>query len=61
MAEYEYGRIKILANRLEAAGIAPEIAAEIMAGGDSIKKGDKPREESRLDAGSDEPDGCAAG
>lgn len=63
MAQYEYGRIKILADRLEAAGIAPEVRAKIMSGGESIKKTDKPEKKAawmgeamkRMDALLDEP------
>lgn len=63
MPDYEYGRIKILADRMEAAGIGPEVIAEIMAGGESISKAAKPEKKaawmqqamSRMDALLDEP------
>jgi hypothetical protein len=40
--DYEYGRIRILADRLEKGGVAPETAARIMAGGEAIKKTSSP-------------------
>jgi len=63
MADYEYGRIMILADRLEKAGVAPEIAARIMEGGESIKKTATPGKKAawlgeamkRMDALLDEP------
>lgn len=42
MPDYEYGRIKVLAERLESAGIPAEIIEEIMAGGEDIRKSAKP-------------------
>lgn len=39
MAAYEYGRIHTLAQRLADAGIAPDIAAQILAGGEQIRAG----------------------
>lgn len=42
MAAYEYGRIKILADRLARAGVAEEVMARILAGGESISKTAKP-------------------
>jgi hypothetical protein len=42
MKKYEYGRIGVLEQNLEKAGIAPEIIEQIMAGGDTIRKGDTP-------------------
>jgi hypothetical protein len=42
MPTYEYGRIKVLAQQLAAAGVAEDIAAQIMAGGADIRKGDSP-------------------
>ena len=38
MIKYEYGRIAVLAQSLENAGVAQEIIDQIMAGGDTIKK-----------------------
>jgi hypothetical protein len=38
VAAYEYGRIKVLAGALEKAGVAEEVRAEIMAGGEAIGK-----------------------
>lgn len=62
MADYEYGRIGILADRLVKAGIAQEIIDEILAGGDTIRKNDSPKKKanwlkdamSRMDALLDE-------
>lgn len=42
MQKYEYGRIVTLARSLENAGIAPEIIAQIMEGGEAIGKSTKP-------------------
>jgi hypothetical protein len=42
MIKYEYGRIGVLAQSLENAGVAQEIIAQIMAGGDTIKKTTSP-------------------
>ena len=36
MKEYNYGRIRVLANRLEEAGIPQEIRDKILAGGEMI-------------------------
>ncbi len=41
MPTYEYGKIAKLAVNLEQAGVAPDVIAEIMAGGEEIRKGDK--------------------
>lgn len=38
MATYEYGRVKVLAEQLACAGVAEEVAAEIMAGGENVRK-----------------------
>lgn len=42
ISPYEYGRIAILADRLKAAGVAPELCEQIMAGGESIVKSTPP-------------------
>lgn len=42
MSTYEYGRLKVLAEQLAAAGVSEEIIAQIMAGGEAIRKGDSP-------------------
>lgn len=42
MKKYEYGRIAKLAESLEKAGLAPEIIAEVMAGGEEIRASTKP-------------------
>lgn len=42
MSNYEYGRIKVLAEKLAAAGVAEEIAAQILAGGEDIRKSATP-------------------
>lgn len=42
MPNYEYGRVKVLAEKLEKHGIAPEIAGQILAGGEDIGKSAKP-------------------
>ena len=39
---YEYGRIARLAEKLREAGIAPEIAGRIMAGGEAVRKSTSP-------------------
>jgi hypothetical protein len=42
MSQYEYGRIARLAEKLQEAGIAPQVIAQIMAGGDAIGKSASP-------------------
>ncbi len=42
MKAYEYGRIRVLAQNLEKAGIEPSVAARILQDGELIKKGIKP-------------------
>lgn len=42
MAVYEYGRIKVLATKLTESGVSQNMIDQIMAGGDLIRKGDKP-------------------
>ena len=42
MAEYEYGRIKVLAEKLVKAEVGPDIIAEIMRDGEKITKTAKP-------------------
>ncbi len=63
MPVYEYGRIKVLAERLEEAGIASEVIAEIMSGGETVKKDARPEKKAawlrdamqRMDTLLDEP------
>ena len=63
MATYEYGRIQKLADSLAKAAIAPEIIAQVMAGGEEIKKDTSPEKKAdwlrgamrRLDALVDRP------
>jgi hypothetical protein len=43
MPTYEYDRIKVLAEQLAKAGIADDVAAQILAGGESIRKADSPQ------------------
>jgi hypothetical protein len=43
MGTYEYGRIAKLAEQLEAAGIAPDVTAQIMQGGEAIRKAATPQ------------------
>jgi len=38
MPKYEYGRIQVLADRLEKFGVAPDVAARILEGGEDIRK-----------------------
>jgi len=38
MPDYEYGRVKILAEKLAKAGVAADVADQIMAGGEAILK-----------------------
>lgn len=38
MADYKYGRIKVLAENLAAQGVAPELVEQIMEGGEEIGK-----------------------
>jgi hypothetical protein len=40
--QYAYGRIAKLAENLEGAGVAPEIIAEIMQGGEAVNRGTSP-------------------
>lgn len=42
MANYEYGRIRILATKLEEAGISQEIRDEILAGGELVRSSTTP-------------------
>jgi hypothetical protein len=42
MKNYEYGRIRVLAENLASARIAPSVAAEILRDGDLIRQGTKP-------------------
>ena len=42
MAEYEYGKIRKLAEGLEQAGIAEEVAAQILEGGEEIRQSTPP-------------------
>ncbi len=42
MGSYEYGRINKLAQNLEKAGISQEIVAQVMEGGEAIRRGTKP-------------------
>jgi hypothetical protein len=43
MAAYEYGRIKVLAENLERAGVPAEVTAQIMEGGEDISKTATPK------------------
>jgi len=43
MAEYEYGRIKVLAENLKRAGVPAEVTTQIMEGGEDIKKTTPPK------------------
>lgn len=47
MVNYEYGRIRILATRLEEAGIPQEIRDEILAGGELILRGTTPEKKAQ--------------
>lgn len=47
MADYEYGRIKKLADSLTKARIDRNITDQIMAGGELIRKGDKPEKKAQ--------------
>lgn len=40
---YEYGRIRLLAEKLEEFGVPADVAGRIMEGGDGIRGSDKPR------------------
>lgn len=51
MPTYEYGRIKVLAEQLAAAGIAEDVCAEILAGGEAIRKGDSAQKKAAWLAG----------
>jgi hypothetical protein len=42
METYEYGRIKLLAENLVAAGISEDIVSQILAGGETIGKSSRP-------------------
>jgi hypothetical protein len=42
MTQYEYHKITTLAEQMEAAGIAPEVREQILAGGEEIHKGTAP-------------------
>jgi hypothetical protein len=73
MTTYEYGRIKVLAEKLAAAGIPESAAARILEGGDAIRKTASPERKAewmaeamrRMDELLDEPtchavrEGCA--
>ena len=58
MADYEYGRIKVLAAKLEQDGVSREVMDEIMAGGELIRRNTSPEKKadwlrcamSRMDA-----------
>ncbi len=47
MPDYEYGRVKVLARELDRAEVAPDVAERIMAGGEAVRKGDKPEKKAR--------------
>lgn len=38
MSSYEYGRIKVLAANLAAAGVAADITEQILEGGEAVRK-----------------------
>ncbi|NPV46130.1 MAG: hypothetical protein HPY69_04165 [Armatimonadetes bacterium] len=47
MPTYEYGRIKVLADNLAAAGVSVEIAARILEGGEDVRKDARPERKAR--------------
>jgi hypothetical protein len=63
MAKYEYGRIMRLAQSLDLAGIAPDISAQILQGGEDIHQSTSPKDKAawmgaamrRMDELLDEP------